>query len=81
MLNLQKLRFFEKPKNVVDGMLMDETEMPKTEEMPDLDPSYAQHYFDILVDKSAVKKAQKPTILNTDRIYRSTAIEPFGEDC
>ena len=80
-INLQKLKFFEKPNNVIDGMIFDESEMPKTEEMPDLDPTYVQHYFDILVDKSITKKVEKPVILNTDRVYRSTAIEPFGEDC
>lgn len=80
-INLQKLKFFEKPNNIIDGIILDENEMPKTEEMPDLDPTYVQHYFDILVDKSATKKVEKPVILNTDRVYRSTAIEPFGEDC
>jgi hypothetical protein len=47
---LNKLVFSEKPSNIVNGIMIEDSEMPSVEELPELSARFVQKYLDVLVD-------------------------------
>jgi len=82
--NHQQLTFLTKAPQILNGFLLDESEMPIEKEFNNVSLQFVQNYFDILVDDEIdtflVKK--QTTLQNVlSGTYASTFVGTVGEDC
>ena len=83
---LSRLVFHSKPEQIVDGIYLDDSEIPSYDELPELSQKFVQHYFDVLVDneidKFTIQNRTKEFEKNLDT-YRTNVIPnaPVKDDC
>ncbi len=79
--NLRRLNFTKKPERIVNNIMLDDEEIPNVVEFPRLPSTFAEHYFDILVDDEIAQVTINQKI-DTGKIYPiADPNAPVKDDC
>jgi hypothetical protein len=82
---MDQLNFYEKPSNIIDGILYEDSELPSKYRKIDLKSTDAEYYLDILVDeeidKELIANQAKPIPESVAGTYSTNITGPVKDDC
>jgi hypothetical protein len=82
---MDQLSFYEKPSNIIDGILYEDSELPSKYRKIDLKSTDAEYYLDILVDeeidKELILNQAKPIPESVAGTYSTNITGPAKDDC